>query len=66
MKKELIDLLSVYLGELLYKHETTFDWIEKDQVSRQINAVYTLLDIDKKEHTFNDTAREILKTFKTS
>jgi hypothetical protein len=45
MNKELESLLSTYLGELLYKLDTTFDWIERGKVTERINAVNVLLGI---------------------
>lgn len=59
MTDELQNLLSVYLGELLYKHENTFDWIEKAAVTRKINAVNELLEIGEKKKTFTDAIKEI-------
>lgn len=60
MNKELESALSVYLGELMYMDENTFDWIEKDKIIRKINAVYELLDIAEKKPTFMDTIKEVV------
>jgi hypothetical protein len=51
----------MYLGDLLYKRDNTHDWIEREKVIRKLNAVYTLLDIDKNEQTFSDFAKQIIR-----
>ena len=50
--KLLNNLLAEKLGELLYQKDNCFDWEEKDNIKEKINAIYVLLDIDKKEETF--------------
>lgn len=52
--------LSQYLGELLHQSENTFDWIEKDSITKKINAVYTLLDIDIHKKTWFEQVAEHL------
>ena len=44
MSEELRNLLAEYLGELSYKLENAFDWIESDAIKEKINAVEILLD----------------------
>lgn len=61
MKPELQNLLAEYLGELLHKEENTFDWIEKDKVTRKINAINELLDIGVQKKTFMDAILEVTK-----
>lgn len=60
MEQSLTDALSEYLGELMHKQENTFDWIEKEVITRKINAVYVLLDIDKREESWLEKVRKAL------
>lgn len=52
MKKELIDELAYYLGELMYQRDLEHDWIKKDAIIEKINAINILLGIDRKEKTW--------------
>jgi hypothetical protein len=61
MKKELHDLLCEYLGELMHKDETTFEWLERERVIEKINAVNVLLEIGEKRKTFLEAVQEGLK-----
>lgn len=61
MSKELQLLLAEYLGELMHQSDNTFDWIEKDAITRKINAVNVLLDINEQKKTFMDAIKEIAK-----
>ena len=58
MNSELQSLLYTHLGELMHQQENEFDWIEKNRITEKTNAVYTLLEIDKKEES---TMRRIIK-----
>lgn len=40
--------LCSYLGELMHKRESSFDWIEREILASKINAINVLLDIDSK------------------
>lgn len=59
MNQQLEDLLAVYLGELLYKKDNCFDWIEVEKLKEKINAVYVLLGVEKKEKSFMEAIKEI-------
>ena len=61
MNSTLESELYTYLGELMHKYENTFDWIERSQVARKLNAVYILLGIDKVEKSELEKLIEILK-----
>lgn len=62
MNLELEGQLHEYLGELLYQHETCYYWIEKNQLARKINALYTLLDINAEEYIWKLTEWNHTKT----
>ena len=60
MPEHLKSELAYYLGQLMHQHENEFDWIEKDKISEKMNAVYTLLNINKHEKTwYQKLAREL-------
>lgn len=61
MSKELEEQLYFHLGELMHGKDSTFDWYEKDKIIAKINAVYVLLDIDKREDRFHNIMDDILK-----
>lgn len=65
VNEELKNNLCVYLGELTYLYENTFDWIEKDKIGDKINAVNELLEIkESKENWFQKVAKEVSKELK--
>lgn len=61
MEKKLTDSLSEYLGELMHKQENTFDWIEKERITRELNAVRLLLGIDYQEESWLTKVKNALK-----
>jgi len=62
MSEELRNLLAEYLGELSYKLENAFDWIESDAIKEKINAVEILLDCKKTDFKITlDKIKEIIK-----
>lgn len=61
MSEILKNELCQYLGQLMYEHETEFDWIIKDKIAEKINAVNKLLDIDKHEKTWYEKLAKELK-----
>jgi hypothetical protein len=64
MKEELQNLLAEYLGELMYRDENTFDWIEKEKIIEKINAVNVLLEIGEKRKSFLEAVQETLANLK--
>jgi hypothetical protein len=61
MTPELENILTVYLGELLYYHEHEADWIRKDELARKLNALYVLLDIKDNVETTFDKIKNIIQ-----
>jgi hypothetical protein len=57
------DELCSYLGELMYYHENETNWILKDKIAAKINAVNTLLDIDRYEQTWYEKLLKQIKTY---
>ena len=61
MKQELYDLLCEHMGKLLHQQENTFDWIAKEQLTRELNAVRLLLGIDYQEESWLTKVKNALK-----
>jgi hypothetical protein len=62
MNEELKNLLCVYLGELLFKFENEYDWINRDGISEKINAVNVLLGIADRKQNFGQLVEEFYKS----
>jgi hypothetical protein len=62
MNEELKSLLCVYLGDLLFKIENEYDWIEREGVIEKINAVNVLLGIGERMKTPGDAMREFFES----
>lgn len=61
MDKQLTDLLCEHMGKLLHQQENTFDWIAKEQLTRELNAVRLLLGIDYQEESWLTKVKNALK-----
>jgi hypothetical protein len=61
MNDNLKNELCLYLGTLLHKENNTFDWMEKDVITKKINAVNTLLDINEHKQTWYQKVAQNLK-----
>lgn len=62
MDEKLKTLLLEYLGELMYDHQNTFDWIGKDSISEKIKAVNVLLETEYEPVTFLSQVKDIFKS----
>ena len=61
MKGSLKNELCEYLGELMYDQENQFDWFSKDKITKRINAIHTLLEIESDQELFSDKIIEVSK-----
>jgi hypothetical protein len=50
-QEERESMLAFWLGELLYQRDNCYDWIRENALTDKINALYTLLEIDKADET---------------
>lgn len=54
-------ILSVWLGELLYERGETHDWMAIEEIDQKINAIYVLLDIDKRTKRFAESMKDCIE-----
>jgi hypothetical protein len=65
MKQELRDNLLEYLGELKCSLDATYDWLEKNEINKQINVVNTLLGFQiKKEPSWFESIQKEFTSIK--